>query len=193
MREKSVGYGHACLLGFLLLLAGLLIGLHPQIAEAHAQVAGSSLPNGSTVAPGVTTIVLTFTEQVSPEQSDGRLSDGTGRVIATVTSNVRPDKRTVMTVNSPPLTVGDYTLRWRTVTEDDNGVTEGTIAFTVSASAPTQPASATVTQPAGSTEATGGETSPFPWFWVLLSALILLIVSVVMGVLLYRQGTAPRA
>ena len=42
-----------------------------------------------------------------------------------------------MTVTTPPLTAGAYTVRWTAVTEDDNGTTNGTFSFTVAAAGST--------------------------------------------------------
>src|SRR5439155_5680979 len=47
--------------------------------------------------------------------------------------------RTKMTITTPSLADGQYTVKWAAVTEDDNGHTNGDITFTVSQSATSGP------------------------------------------------------
>ncbi len=112
----------------------LAFAIAPAPALAHAQIATSSPPNGAVVAPGLTQIILTFTEDISPEQSSARLTGQDGSAMAGVASAVDRANRTRMTVITKPLQAGKYTIKWLAVTENDNGHTNGTINFEVGAS-----------------------------------------------------------
>ena len=69
-----------------------------------------------------------------------------------------------MAVDLPALPPGEYTVRWQTVTAEDNGVEHGTFTFTVAAdatSAPTVTAGPSVsTTPQPSAGGSGGDGGP---------------------------------
>lgn len=73
-------------LSFALLALLLGFALAPGLALSHAQIATSSPPNGAIVTPGLTQIILNFTEDVSPEQSAARLIGSDGSVVPGVCS-----------------------------------------------------------------------------------------------------------
>jgi plastocyanin/methionine-rich copper-binding protein CopC len=115
------------------MLAGLL-GT-PGVTLAHAEIANSVPADGATVPVGLTQIVITFTEDISPEQSSAQfvMSDG---MVMQATATVDRANRTQMTVAfASGLPAGTYSVQWHAVTEDDNGITDGTITFTVAADA----------------------------------------------------------
>jgi methionine-rich copper-binding protein CopC len=108
----------------------------PGVASAHARVASSTPANGATVAPGLTEIFIVFTEEVSLTQTTAQLTGPGGATVAGVTYSVNRAMRKEFTVKTPALTAaGQYQLAWRAVTPDDNGITNGTISFTVGAAA----------------------------------------------------------
>ena len=55
--------------------------------------------------------------------------------MAGASSAVDKADRTKMTITTPALDIGKYTVKWHTVTEDDNGIVDGTFGFTVAAGA----------------------------------------------------------
>ena len=118
----------------LALVAGLFAG--PRSASAHAHLESSTPAADSTVDAGLTSISLTFSEDISVDASTAQL-DGPGGAVSGATSAVDRANRTHMTVTTPPLTAGAYTVRWTAVTEDDNGTTNGTFNFTVAAAGST--------------------------------------------------------
>jgi methionine-rich copper-binding protein CopC len=131
IRLSSVGERRLALfVTFAVLL--LSLGLNPGVVSAHARVKSSTPANGATVPVGLTDITIIFTEDVSVDQSSAQLVNGQGTVVAGATSAVARAERTKMTVKTPALTEGSYTVKWRAVTEEDNGITNGTLAFTVS-------------------------------------------------------------
>src|SRR5919198_5456646 len=119
------------------LLLALLIA--PGIASAHAEVKSSTPPNGSTAGTGLTEVTIIFTEDISPDQSSAQLVGPSGAMTSGVTASVDRADRTKMTIATPPLADGQYTVKWAAVTEDDNGHTNGDITFTVSESATSGP------------------------------------------------------
>jgi methionine-rich copper-binding protein CopC len=124
--------------GRTLLFAGvalvLALGLFaaPRSASAHAEVESSSPAAGATVDAGITSISITFDEEVSVDASTAQL-EGPGGAVAGATAAVDRANRTLMTITTAPLSAGTYTLRWTAVTEDDNGTANGTLSFTVAA------------------------------------------------------------
>jgi hypothetical protein len=123
------------LAGLALLLAlGLFAG--PRPASAHADVESSSPAAGSTVDAGLTSITITFNEEISVDSSTAQL-DGPSGAVAGATASVDRANRALMTITTPPLSAGAYTVRWTAVTEDDNGTTNGTLSFTVAAAGST--------------------------------------------------------
>jgi methionine-rich copper-binding protein CopC len=122
-------------LGAAALLLALLV--FPNGALAHARLTSSSPADGSTVAPGLTAISLTFGEETSVDQSNAQLMGADGNAVSGATSAVDRSDRTKMTISTPALAEGKYTVKWHTVTEDDNGIADGTFSFTVAASSGT--------------------------------------------------------
>jgi plastocyanin/methionine-rich copper-binding protein CopC len=114
-----------------LLVLVLALGLAPGTALAHARLASSTPANNATVQPGLTQILLTFNEDISVDQSTAQLVKADGSAVSGVTAAVNRADRTKLTVTSPPLTAGQYQVKWKAVTEDDNGITNGTLNFTV--------------------------------------------------------------
>lgn len=98
---------------------------------AHADVESSIPSNGATVDAGLTRVVITFTEEVSVDQSSAELARDGGLPVEGVAVSVDRANRKVMTLTTPPLSEGNYNVKWRAVTEDDNAITHGTVSFTV--------------------------------------------------------------
>jgi plastocyanin/methionine-rich copper-binding protein CopC len=118
-------------LAALILLTGLL-GT-PGVTLAHADVASSIPADGATVPAGLQQVVITFSEEVSPEQSSAEFVMSGGMTMQ-ATSTVDRADRTKMTVGfASGLPAGSYSVKWNAVTQDDNGITDGTINFTVAA------------------------------------------------------------
>jgi methionine-rich copper-binding protein CopC/predicted SnoaL-like aldol condensation-catalyzing enzyme len=99
-------------------------------------VESSTPANGSTVQAGLAEIVIVFNEDVSVDQSTAQLTKADGAQVQSTTSIDRAD-RTKMTITpASPLNAGSYIVRWHAVTEDDNGITDGNLNFTVTGTAP---------------------------------------------------------
>ncbi|HYO51143.1 MAG TPA: copper resistance protein CopC [Chloroflexia bacterium] len=119
----------AMFLGVALLLAS--IGSAPGVALAHARVASSTPANGATVPPGLTDIIINFNEDISVDQSTAQLVNEANNAVLQATAAVDRANRKKMTIKTSPLAAGKYQVKWTAVTEDDNGITSGTISFTV--------------------------------------------------------------
>ena len=116
-------------------VAALLIALFsaPGGALAHAKLTSSTPADGSTVPPGLTSVSMTFAEEISLTQSTAQLLDASGAAVSGATGAVDKADRTKLTITTPALGEGKYTVKWHSVTEDDNGIVDGTFAFTVAA------------------------------------------------------------
>src|SRR5438093_6435084 len=84
----------------------------PAVALAHAKVTSSSPAEGETVASGLNSITINFTEEISPEQSNAQLSHAGGAMMADAKAAVDRADRKVMTITTPALTEGKYTIKW---------------------------------------------------------------------------------
>ena len=132
MLRNRKGTQKLALLAMLSLVLSLCIT--PGAALAHARVKSSTPTNGATVPTGLTEITIIFTEDISVDQSSAQVvgGGGAGTPMAGVVATVNRADRTKMTIKTNPLPDDTYAVKWRVVTEDDNGITNGTITFTVS-------------------------------------------------------------
>lgn len=104
----------------------------PRIASAHAKLVSSTPSDGSTVASGLTQVVMNFGEELSLDQSTAQLMMPNGTQMQGATAAVdRADRKKMALAASSALPDGKYTVKWKSVTEDDNGITNGTFSFTV--------------------------------------------------------------
>src|SRR5436190_9456528 len=151
--------------GIVVLLLVALIA--PGVALAHAELSSSSPASGQTVAEGLTTITLNFSEEISPDQSNAQLMHPDGSAVAGAMSAVDRANRKVETIQTPGLTAGKYMVKWHSVTEDDNGITDGSFIFTVAAASNASTTSTATTSNGAPLPATGsGQDS------VLLAGLV---------------------
>jgi hypothetical protein len=104
----------------------------------------------------LTSITLTFSEEISVEQSAADLSGPSGAVSGASAAVNRADRK-MLTVTTPALTEGKYTLAWKAVTEDDNGITNGTLTFNVGGGGGSEN---TGTGQGSTTPSTGGSSLP---------------------------------
>jgi methionine-rich copper-binding protein CopC len=165
----------------LLLLSILTVGT----AGAHAHLVSSNPADGAvlTSEPGVVTAV--YGEETSLTKTTFEVSfakDAASAPRKVADGKVDVNQRTNVSASLPAgLGDGIYTVKWHTLTEDDNGLADGTFSFTVSGSAPT---SGSNTPPAtgnsGNALPTTGNPSGLPWLTALLVGLILLCSGVLL-------------
>jgi LPXTG-motif cell wall-anchored protein len=157
----------------------LLSAVFAAPAGAHARLVSSNPSAGATLSSQPTTVNVTYGEETSLTKSTLQVfyqkdaaspqvqaDNGDGQV------NVNDRTKASVTLK-PGLGAGIYTVKWHTLTEDDNGQADGTFTFTVTGGASTDSGPAT-TGGSGPTLPTTGE----PAGWLpgagLLAALILL-------------------
>jgi LPXTG-motif cell wall-anchored protein len=157
----------------------LLSAVFAAPAGAHARLVSSNPSAGATLSSQPTTVNVTYGEETSLTKSTLQVfyqkdaaspqvqaDNGDGQV------NVN-DRTKASVILKPGLGAGIYTVKWHTLTEDDNGQADGTFTFTVTGGASTDSGPAT-TGGSGPTLPTTGE----PAGWLpgagLLAALILL-------------------
>lgn len=128
--------------------------------SAHAALQSSVPADKATVTTVPTQVALTFSEETSPTRSGGSVTDASG---ATVSTGFKVDlnDRTKMTIAlRPNLPNGVYTVKWNSLTEDDNGAADGTFTFTIQAQATGAGTATTGTAPANGSATAG--TAPAP-------------------------------
>ncbi len=143
------------------LLAAAVLAALPAAAAAHSELASSSPARGEILAAAPAVITGEFTAPVDAARSSMELRGPDGATIARggVPEGGPPTRMTIAGV--PPLAPGRYTVRWTTVTPDDDGVERGTFRFTVAAATPAPPTAAPTPTPAATLGATPG-SAPTP-------------------------------
>lgn len=115
-------------------LATILILATATTALAHAELTTSTPADGAVLGVPPSAVVATYSEAIDPARSSLVVLDASGAEVAH--GGVDPTDATnkTMKVQLAALSPGRYTVRWTTVTSDDNGVERGTFSFTVAAS-----------------------------------------------------------
>ncbi len=142
----------------------VLIGAGALSVSAHARLTTSVPAKDSTVTTVPTQVLLTFTQETSATQSTGSVANASGTTVSTG-FKVDLNDRTKMTITlQPNLPNGVYTVKYHTLTEDDNGVVDDSFNFTIQAAqqaATAAPTGTTTTgSPASGTAAPTATTAP---------------------------------
>lgn len=125
-----------------------LLGVYTVTVSAHARLKSSVPAADTTVNTAPAQVVIIFTEETSPTKSGGSVAGPDGTTASTG-FKVDLNDRTKMTIDlKPNLPNGKYTVKWNSFTEDDNGMADGTFAFTIQAAQ-----QAATAAPAGTTPA----------------------------------------
>src|SRR5690242_2006044 len=101
------------------------------VAFARAQLTGSDPADGSQVAVPPQRITMQFSEDVNPAASTAMVSRMDGTRVDNGDAKVDTADGKTLTVGVGTLMPGGYVVQWHVVTPGDNGVTEGSFAFTV--------------------------------------------------------------
>ena len=151
-------------------------------AGAHARLKTSDPSDGATLAGQPATVNVTYGEETSLTKSSLQVfyqKDAAAPQVQADNGDGQVDvnDRTKASVTlKPGLGAGIYTVKWHTLTEDDNGQADGTFTFTVTGGASVDSSSgpATTTSGSGSTLPTTG--APNGWLPAagILAALVLL-------------------
>lgn len=143
------------------LLAAMLGAALPAAVAAHSELESSSPAAGDVVVGGPAEITGEFTEPVDPGRSSMELRGPDGARIARggVPEGGPATRMTI--AGFPALAPGRYTVRWTTVTADDDGVERATFRFTVEAATP-EPESPEPTSTATLPPVPGAASTPTP-------------------------------
>jgi len=120
-------------LGATLLLLGAF-----GIASAHAELDHCTPAVGSTVASAPTQIVCVFSEEIDTKRSTMSVWNAAGKQVdkkdAHVDLNDANHETLVVSLDTSQAPNGLYTIQWRTVTPDDNGLSYGSWQFVIGSS-----------------------------------------------------------
>ena len=185
--------------------ASLLLILLPVAALAHAELDTIS-PADKSSGPPPQQIVGTFVENVDPSKSSYTVVDASGKVVVSG-GEVDPANTKRMTLALPVLAPGAYTIRWTTLSADDNEIARGTTTFTVVAPSPSpsatpvpsasvaasaSPSASAPPSAAPSPSPSGGTGTPTSTTDALIPIVAVLVVLALLGLWLLR-GRGRRA
>jgi LPXTG-motif cell wall-anchored protein len=123
-----------------------------QIAFAHAKIDHCTPATGATVAQAPGQVVCVMTEEIDTKLSTMSVWDASGNQVDKKDAHVDlndPDHKTLLASLDPAaMNNGIYTVKYHTVTPDDNGITDGTFQFIVGSAAAT-PAPVTAVESGG--------------------------------------------
>jgi len=185
--------------------ASLLLILLPVAALAHAELDTIS-PADKSSGPPPQQIVGTFVENVDPSKSSYTVVDASGKVVVSG-GEVDPANTKRMTLALPVLAPGAYTIRWTTLSADDNEIARGTTTFTVVAASPSpsatpvpsasvaasaSPSASAPPSAAPSPSPSGGTGTPTSTTDALIPIVAVLVILALLGLWLLR-GRGRRA
>src|SRR5919202_6438188 len=126
---------------YALLGATLLFAAWATIISAHAEIDHCTPAEGSTVATAPSQVVCVMTEEIDTKQSTMSVFDASNTQVDKKDAHVDlndPDHKTLLvSLDTSAIKNGIYTVKWHTVTPDDNGVTDGSFQFIVGSAAVT--------------------------------------------------------
>lgn len=164
MTHQSARPVYRSLAGVVAALALLVIG--PAAVLAHADLVTSDPANGTTLTASPATITATYAEAFDTKRSSMELLGPDGATLATNEPATEATAESMTIPGFSTLAAGTYSVRWTTITPDDNGIERGTFTFTVAAAtfarsaspsaAPDAAATATASPGAGGGSPSGG-------------------------------------
>ena len=121
------------------------------IASAHAKLVSSDPAAGANLTKAPTRVTLKFDEEISDKATDSffTVTNEQGATVGTGTlDNTDVDHETLSGTLNTGLADGVYTVKWQTLTPDDNGKSEGSFTFGVNKAPGAQPTAAAHDEPA---------------------------------------------
>ncbi len=111
------------------------------VASAHATLDHCTPALGSTVATAPSQIVCIYSEEIDTQRSTMSVWNASGSQVDKKDAHVDlndPDHKTlVVSLDAAATPNGLYTVKWHTVTPDDNGISDGSWQFVVGGAAAT--------------------------------------------------------
>lgn len=136
----------------------LLMALPASRVLAHATLVSSDPAAGAVLAASPATVSATFAEPFAASRSSMELLRPDGTTLAMSTAATSSTAETMTISGFGALIPGTYSVRWITITPDDNGIERGTFAFTVGASGEAGSAAAGAVATAGPSPGAGGSS-----------------------------------
>jgi methionine-rich copper-binding protein CopC len=143
----------------------VLLALAVAPVFAHAKYDRSDPAAGATVASAPAQVKVWFGEEPSPTQSTLMVTDASGARVDTGDGKVDasdPDRKLMTVSLKSGLANGVYTVKYHTVTEDDNGILDGSFSFGVGTSVPAAQAKPTEKESGGDEDAGGKGPGELP-------------------------------
>ena len=140
---------------FGVLLSAALVALfmaQAGLSFAHAHYKSSNIAANATVTSVPASLTVTFDDNTSPTQTKMQVTDASGKPVDKGDLKVNGAN---VTVSLGTLADGKYTVTYRTLTEDDGGIVNGSFTFTVAKSGATSTGTGTPTE-----AESGGDNAP---------------------------------
>lgn len=138
----------------LLVFAALAFALAESgVAFAHAHLKTATILPNATVSAAPATLTLTFDEDTSPTETKLSVTDASGKAVD------KGDLKVVganATISLNALADGKYTVTFRSFTEEDSGIINGSYTFTVASGG----AAAAGDASKATEQESGGDTAP---------------------------------
>lgn len=151
--RNNTRFYNLAIAGLLLFAVMALVLAQSGVAFAHAHLKSATILPDAVVTSAPTTLTLTFTEDTSPTQTRLQVLDASGKAVDK--GDLKVDGANA-TVSLGTLADGKYTVKFRSFTEDDSGIIDGSFNFTVAkGSAAVAGDAAKATQ-----EESGGDNAP---------------------------------
>jgi methionine-rich copper-binding protein CopC len=158
--------------------------------SAHAHLVSSNPADGAVLTSQPAVVTAVYGEETSLTKTTFEVTFATDAKSAprkVADGKVDVNKRTNISAALPAgLGNGIYVVKWHTVTEDDNGLADGTFSFTVSGSASSGSTGGTTAGSSGDALPTTGQGDALLWLAVVAAALTLLCSGLAMRLLARR-------
>jgi methionine-rich copper-binding protein CopC len=118
------------LLALVFVTALLVIARPSVLVFAHAELKSSEPPDGGTLATTPAELTLRFSQNLVATQSWVAIRDAQGGDTQLAVS-VDPNDKKVMRATTPKLAPGVYTIRWQSLSADDDDFAQGSYKLTV--------------------------------------------------------------
>jgi copper transport protein len=113
-----------------LVAVALVVTLPGRGVFAHAELTKSEPPDGGTLATTPAQLTLTFSQALVPSQSWVAIRDAQGGDTQLAVT-VDPNNRKVMQAMTPLLAPGNYTIRWQSLSAEDDDFSQGSYKIVV--------------------------------------------------------------
>jgi methionine-rich copper-binding protein CopC len=129
--RSNPGRYNLAIVALLAFAALALVLAESGVAFAHAHLKTATILPDATVSAAPATLTLTFGEDTSTTQTKLSVTDASGKVVDK--GDLKVDGANA-TVSLNTLADGKYTVTYRSFTEDDSGIINGSYTFTVASS-----------------------------------------------------------